>query len=221
MLAIVLFAVCAVAILAPETPLGRPIRELLIDAPARKLSFRRAHFVALVFAVGALLALNVFMKTDGVMLFAQGFPEAVSWFVTFDIATCIDAIALLAFLAAHVSLRAACLALRSANLLVRRWVLTVLHRLRLRQACRASSADSSRRREGGRRALAVPGRLLRLIERRRVAGTLCRTSASGTGVNGRTRPIALNKSRGFISGPFSANRFRKSSQHRENHPAIA
>jgi hypothetical protein len=139
MLAIFLFAVLAVAVLAPETPLGRAFRELLIEAPARKLNnFKRSHFVALIFAVGVLVVVYVFAKTDGVRLFALGFPEALSWFIAFDVATYIDAIALAALLASVVRLRAAFLVLYSAAILVRGWVLTRLQGRRFRQSGRAS-----------------------------------------------------------------------------------
>ena len=137
MLAIILFAVLAVAVLAPETPLGKAVRQCLIDVPARKLnSLKRAHWLAVIVAVGMLLALFVYAKTEGVMLFAQGLPEALSWFAMFDVATYIDAMAVIALLAATVRLRTTYLALRSAATLVRRWVLTCLRRFRPTQGCR-------------------------------------------------------------------------------------
>ncbi len=52
MLAVILGAVLAVAVLLPDTPPGKMIRELLIDGPARKLkTFRRPHWVAVAAAI--------------------------------------------------------------------------------------------------------------------------------------------------------------------------
>ena len=130
MLASILGAVLAVAVLLPDTPLGKMIRELLIDGPARKLkTFRRPHWVAVAAAIAMMAAFVVYAKTEGMMIFAGGLPEAICWFAFFDIATYIDVIALLALLAATVRFRAAYLALQSAALAAWRWVLTRLRGL--------------------------------------------------------------------------------------------
>ena len=127
MFAIIIAMVLAAAILFPDTPVGRPFRELLIEVPARKLrSLKRSHWMAIVIAVGMMAAFFIYAKLEGLVVFAGGLPDALTWFAVFDVATYIDVVALLALLTAIVRFKAVYVALRSVVQAVRRWTTTRL-----------------------------------------------------------------------------------------------
>jgi hypothetical protein len=145
-----IFLFCAVAAMAwlfPETPTGRSLRRLLVDLPARKLAqLTPGHVIfALLVAIAIALAIGLF-RTDGIFLVAQGLPEGIAWFATFDVATYLDVIALAWLLAAMVRLRAAYDGLRAladqAKRLAQRWVAV------LRVRGRAGARTRSRRAAG-------------------------------------------------------------------------
>ena len=140
-----IFLFCAAAAMAwlfPETPAGRSLRRLLIDLPARKLAQVTPGMVifALLMVIATAVAIAL-ARSDGIFLVAQGLPEGIAWFATFDVATYLDVIALAWLLAAMVRLRAAYDAFRvlaaRAKRLARRWV-TVL-RVRGRARARTRS----------------------------------------------------------------------------------
>ena len=111
--------VCAVMIVAaawPETPVGRMLRRLMVEWPARRLaaldlgrlvpkraSGRIALLLLILLMVGGLVALA---RSDSLVMLAQGMPEGLAWFATFDIATYLDVIALAVVLGLTVRLRA-------------------------------------------------------------------------------------------------------------------
>jgi hypothetical protein len=105
-LIVLLFAAIAVALRFPDTPGGKLVKHLLVDAPARlaaQLTFGRIVvflFVALI--IGALFALA---KTDGLMMAGQAAPEGLAWLATFDVATWADTVALVMLIGAVGRLR--------------------------------------------------------------------------------------------------------------------
>ncbi|HEY0436091.1 MAG TPA: hypothetical protein VGC92_05590 [Phenylobacterium sp.] len=102
MLILLVCGLLAVMGLWPETPAGRVLHRWLVEAPARKL---RPTLVLFVFAVLIVsVAAIAVAKADGFVLAAQG-AEAISWFVTFDVATWIDVLAVGWLLAATVRLK--------------------------------------------------------------------------------------------------------------------
>lgn len=129
MLAIILCAVLAVAVMAPETALGKAIRELLLDAPVRKLStFRRSHWIAAVGALGLIAGIIAYAHAS-VWLLAQGLPEALSWFAMFDVATYMDAVGLFLLVAVTVRLRDTVSAIRSMAKASQRLILRLVRRM--------------------------------------------------------------------------------------------
>lgn len=148
MATMVLCVALALVVLAPGTAIGRLLRRLLIDLPARKLNQARpAHLAAGLVALSLAVAVIVYAKTEGMMVVAQGFPEGWAWFAMFDVATYVDAIALLALLAATVRLRAAYDVLRASTARAKRGALQFIAALKARQGRRATLApDRNRRR---------------------------------------------------------------------------
>ena len=139
----------AVAWMFPETPVGRLLRRLSIKAPARALA--RLTPATAIFAFMVILAIAAvvqFAKTDGLIMIAQAIPDGIAWFVTFDVATYIDVIALVWLVAATVRIRAVYQALRSG---IRRWVLRNVGALRDRTV-----HGAGRRLPRGRRTTSPP-----------------------------------------------------------------
>jgi hypothetical protein len=146
-----IFLFCAVAAMVwlfPDTPAGRSLRRLMVDLPARKLAqVTPGHMIfALLIVLAITLAIGLF-RTDGIFLVAQGLPEGIAWFATFDVATYLDVIALAWLLSAMVRLRAAYQGLRAladqAKRLAQGWI--AMLRIRDRAGARTRS-----RRTGGK-----------------------------------------------------------------------
>ncbi len=151
MFAVTLGVVLLIAILSPGAPLGRVTRELLIEAPVRKLkTFRRSHWIALLAAIGTMVAVFIYAKTEGAMFFASGLPETLQWFAIFDVATYMDVVGLLVLLAASIRFRAAYTALHSAIIAVRGWGLTLLRSLQIWRHARATRRRRTRSQGHGR-----------------------------------------------------------------------
>lgn len=97
-----------VAVLWPDLPIGKQLRALLIEAPARllsKLTWAKVVATAALtaFFVGALfLAVNM---QDGVVVF-MALPEILVWMAAFDIATMLELSIVVAFAAASIRLGA-------------------------------------------------------------------------------------------------------------------
>jgi hypothetical protein len=87
MLILLLCAAIAVMALWPDTPAGRVLRRWLVEAPARRLRPGVLIFGAVLLVV--VTAALAFGGSDGFVVAAQA-PEAIGWFVTFDIGTYID-----------------------------------------------------------------------------------------------------------------------------------
>lgn len=148
MLIFLFCAVAATAWLFPDTPAGRSLRRLLVDLPARKLAQLTPG--AVIFALLIVLAIAGAIglaRTDGIFLVAQGLPDGIAWFATFDVAAYLDVIALAWLLAAMVRLRTAYDALRALAAQARRLAQLWIAMLRVRGRAGASTRS---RRAGGK-----------------------------------------------------------------------
>jgi hypothetical protein len=130
MLTVLFFMALAIALLLPDTLVGKVLRDLLIDLPARqlaKLTPARILFgVIVIAAVGGFIALG---KSDGLMLVARSLPEAMGWFGALDVATYVDFIGLIVLTAAAVRVREAFGASCAAAARVWRWSMQRAKRL--------------------------------------------------------------------------------------------
>ena len=108
---------CAAVLIAkawPHSATGRVLHHLLIDLPAEILAKVTPGGVVStsLMLLGAVFVLNL-ARGEGAFLVAQGLPEAFAWFLTFDVATYVDAIAIVWLIAATVRVRAALASLRA------------------------------------------------------------------------------------------------------------
>lgn len=106
MLILLSFVVIAVAFRFPETPGGKLVKHLLIDAPARlaaRITFGR--IIVLLFVALIVAGLFALAKTDGLMMAGQAAPEGLAWLATFDVATWADTVALVMLIGAAGKLR--------------------------------------------------------------------------------------------------------------------
>ena len=134
----------AIAGLCPETPIGRLLKDLLIDAPARKLAGVRRSHVVIALAIVALAAVLILGGGHEGMFLAAGYvPEGIAWVAAFDIATYLDVFALVWLAAATVRLRAVWrftkAALRQAAQAGRRLGMRIAGRERTQRKARTSS----------------------------------------------------------------------------------
>ncbi len=135
MATILLCAALAVVLLAPETPVGKWPRYLLVEWPAHKLAqVRPAHLAAWCVGLSVILLIVAYAKTEGATLVAMGVPDAFTWFTMFDVAVYLDAIAIVALVAATVRLRASYDVLRSWAVRARQWALRFIGASRPRQS---------------------------------------------------------------------------------------
>jgi hypothetical protein len=91
-----LFGVALAVIgLFPETPIGRQLRHVLIEAPCRWLAKLTAAKVVLwslvTLGVSALIAAAFLIKEDGVILL-QVIPDALAWFASVEVSTYLELI---------------------------------------------------------------------------------------------------------------------------------
>jgi E3 ubiquitin-protein ligase DOA10 len=130
MLTLMFSTALAIALLLSYTQTGKVLRDMLIDLPARQLAKLTPARIALaVFVIAAIAGLIAFAKSDGLMLVAQGVPEAIGVFATFDVATYVDVIGMLLLLAAAVRVRAALQASCAVAARSWRWLLRCTKRL--------------------------------------------------------------------------------------------
>lgn len=90
----------------PETPIGRMLKSVLVDPPARKLALLTptgAWFLVLTLALS--VAAIIVGRAEGAMVTAQFEPETVSWFFAFDIGTYVDVMVIASLAAASGGLR--------------------------------------------------------------------------------------------------------------------
>ncbi|MDB5417876.1 MAG: hypothetical protein JWP50_1295 [Phenylobacterium sp.] len=123
MLTILMFAAGLVLLLAPDTPIGRQLKRVLVEWPAERLSRVRPGLVLLILLlVVAGAALIAVAKSEGAFLVAQGLPEALASLAAFDVATYLDVLAIAWLFAASVRLRAVKAAIGSAMARARPWI---------------------------------------------------------------------------------------------------
>jgi len=106
MLILLSFVVIAVALRFPETPGGKLVKHLLIDAPARlaaRITFGR--IIVLLFVALIVAGLFALAKTDGLMMAGPAAREGLAWLATFDVATWADTVALVMLIGAAGRLR--------------------------------------------------------------------------------------------------------------------
>ncbi|MDB5494153.1 MAG: hypothetical protein JWP86_1490, partial [Phenylobacterium sp.] len=123
MLTILMFAVGLVLLLAPDTPIGRQLKRVLVESPAERLSRVRPGVVLLIVLLAvAGAALIAVAKSEGAFLVAQGLPEALASLAALDVATYLDVLAIAWLFAASVRLRAVKAAIGSGVTRVRLWI---------------------------------------------------------------------------------------------------
>ena len=85
---------------ADGTPIGRTLRNWMVERPALRLSrVTRGQILLLLVLAGAALALIWLLENDGRMLVAMGLPDVVSLAIAIDAASLLD-LALVAVVAA-------------------------------------------------------------------------------------------------------------------------
>lgn len=90
----------------PGTALGRSLRELLVDLPARKLSQVTPGRAALYLGLAGLgLGLFALFEADGARLFMFMAPDLILWITMFDIAVYVDVFIFTATLLAGAKVR--------------------------------------------------------------------------------------------------------------------
>lgn len=138
MLAFLLCGALCVAFLWPDTPSGNAVTQLLVgvhDWLLRQVSW--ARFIVALLVLCTIMGIVDTWGPQALQLVGATLPEVFAWFVTFDIATYIDVLALAWALATLVRVRAA---MSSARSLLRK-----LRRVAVRAAARTRTAGRRRR----------------------------------------------------------------------------
>lgn len=146
MLALIFCATMLLLLGSPETPIAKILKRWLVDTPAGILSRLTPIRLGLALAVlgASILVVNLF-AADGALLLGMALPEAMVWFIAFDVATMLDLLAAVAMVATGARFRG----LRDqARLMAARLGLRVVSVVR----------RSGRARQGGRRARRPGGR---------------------------------------------------------------
>jgi hypothetical protein len=106
MLVLMLCAALVAIMIFPRTLVGKALRRLLIELPARTLSRLTPSQIAMGLAVLGVAALVAALyETEGLRLLSLALPEGVAWVVAFDVATVLDLFAAVAMVAAAARLR--------------------------------------------------------------------------------------------------------------------
>lgn len=137
---LMMLTLCVVALAWTDTAVGRALRDVLVERPARKLATitrGKAVFYGALGLVG-LIAVVLF-GGEGLRLFGFVAPEALVWFVMFDVGVFIDALIITSLLASSRGWQA-------VKLETQRWRLSAgLAFGRVRAAMRASRTPRPRR----------------------------------------------------------------------------
>jgi hypothetical protein len=121
-----IFLLCAAMMVAwgwPQTPVGRVLRRLMVEWPARQLSrldpdkvlpkLTSGRILLVLLSLFAVAAAVLLARNGALVFLAQGLPEGVAGFAAFDIATYLDVIGLAVVLGATVRLRTIYVALKA------------------------------------------------------------------------------------------------------------
>lgn len=147
MLVLILCAALAVMMIFPDTPTGKALRRLLVEAPARTLSrLTPGHLLIALALVGASILVVLLFEAEGVRLLGLAVPEGLAWVAAFDVATFLDVFAAAAMIAAGARLRSLQDLARSA----RAWTRSLASRV-LRAPHRAGRGRRRRARRPGAR----------------------------------------------------------------------
>ncbi|WP_421736241.1 hypothetical protein [Caulobacter sp.] len=107
MLVLILCAALAVMMIFPDTPTGKTLRRLLVEAPARTLSrLTPGHLLIALALIGMSVLVAALFETEGLRLLGMALPEGLAWLAAFDVATFLDIFAAAAMIAATARLRA-------------------------------------------------------------------------------------------------------------------
>ncbi|WP_294251652.1 hypothetical protein [uncultured Sphingomonas sp.] len=78
-------------LVAEGTPVGRTLRRVLVEAPARWCNrWSRGEVVLVLGFVAAAIAIVWVMETEGAVVFGMMAPEAIAWASMFEIGTLVD-----------------------------------------------------------------------------------------------------------------------------------
>ncbi|NLS27413.1 hypothetical protein S2M10_24090 [Sphingomonas sp. S2M10] len=78
-------------LVADGTPIGRTLRRVLVEAPARWCNrWSRGEVVLVLGFVAAAAAIVWVMETEGAVVFGMMAPEAIAWASMFEIGTLVD-----------------------------------------------------------------------------------------------------------------------------------
>lgn len=78
-------------LVADGTPVGRTLRRILLEAPARWCNrWSRGEVVLVLGFVAAAVAIVWVMETEGAVVFGMMAPEAIAWASMFEIGTLVD-----------------------------------------------------------------------------------------------------------------------------------
>lgn len=81
---------CAL-LMAEGTPIGRTLRRVLVEAPARWCNrWSRGEVLLVLGFAAAAIAVVWVMETEGAVLFSMMAPEAIAWASMFEIGTLVD-----------------------------------------------------------------------------------------------------------------------------------
>ena len=106
MLVLMLCAALIAIAMSPDTLIGKGLKRLLIELPARALSRLTPGRIAIGLAVLAVAALvAVLYEAEGLRLLGLALPEGAAWVAAFDVATFLDLFTAVAMVAATARLR--------------------------------------------------------------------------------------------------------------------
>lgn len=153
MLVLMLCAATAVVVSLLDIPIGKGLRRILVEAPAKALSRLTPGQIALALIVTAAgVLVGLMFEAEGLRLLGMALPEGLAWVAAFDIVTFLDLFAAAAMVAAAARLRglrdtARLILARARGRLAR--ILDVPRRARRRRRVRRPSARPGRTDDGG------------------------------------------------------------------------
>ena len=134
MLVLMLCAALLAIVMVPDTLVGRGLKRLLIELPARALSRLTPGRIAIGLTVTGVAALvAVLFETEGLRLLGMAVPEGLVWVAAFDVATVLDLFAAVAMVAAAARLRG----LRDSARSIVAWTRSRVSRLAARRTGRS------------------------------------------------------------------------------------